>query len=501
MPSPGRCVIRKAAQVGATELAINLSFYVLDGMGSVFYALPPGPTQGNFAHARIDPAISASPHIMKIAGMIDNVGLKVFEGGHSLYIRSTHIPKGDPQRAPQLAGAPADLLVVDEFDRVPAAAIPLVRDRLGDSWLHWELDLSTPTYPDIGIDTEFQASTQHCVQIQCQDCHRWHWLGWSLVRGPIAKDSQPRLICPTCHSIIYRTGMWKDGRAKWVARHPKREVTGFWINKLVSERATLDELWSASQRTRDIDRQAFYNGDLGLPYEPKGSRLTRSLIEACVVNEYNTFPQRASWTAMGVDVGLELHYWIKQRMPNGRERSVAIGSLLDWSELDRLMAQYNVQRCVVDDAPELRMDLAFQRRHPGKVWLAQYLDNPQADMARWDRNRGVVKIERTKALDEANAKIQLGLDVLPADWENVPDLLDHLQANIKAKRVRSDGSTAYYFPSTGKPDHLHHAKAYCEVALTILPPDPGQRRETAGETPATGKGRYSYLPDTLRGKL
>ncbi len=500
----GRAVIRKAAQIGATELALNLAFYVLDGRGSVFYALPPGPTQGNFAHARVDPAISGSPYISQMAGNIDNVGLKTFRDGFNFYIRGTAIPKGDPQRAAQLSEAPADLAVVDEFDRVPPAAIPLIRDRLGDSRLRWELALSTPTYPDVGIDAEYQESTQYEPQVQCQKCAQWHWLDWSLVRGPTADDEHARLICPACGEVIERAGMWAQERARWQAHRPEREVLGFWISKLASERTDLDEAWELSQSKRDLNLQAFWNGWMGLTYEPKGARLTRELIAACAAPReiYHAFPQRATWTAMGVDVGLELHYWIKARTPDGREQAVAIGSALTWGELDVLMARYGVQRCVVDDLPELREDVAFQRRHRGKVWLAQYLDSPGAELARWDRKRGVVKIERTKGLEEASAKIQLGIDLLPADWENVPELVKHLVANIKAKRVLEDGSTRYHFPRTGKPDHYHHAKCYAEVALSILPPDPGKTGapQAGDEVPATGREQY-MMPGSMRGRL
>ena len=501
----GRMVVRKAAQIGATEFALNLSFYVLNGRGSVFYALPPGPTQGNFAHSRVDPAISASPHFHAIAGNIDNVGLKTFQGGFNLYIRSTAIPKGDPRRAAQLSESPADLAIVDEFDRVPPAAIPLIRDRLKASAMRWEIDLSTPTYPDLGIDAEYQASDRREVEVRCQGCGQWHRLDWSLVRGPVADDPHARTICPTCHAAIERVGMWSGGRARWRARNPGSAVVGYWIPRLVDERLDLDELWEHSQAQRDLDRQAFWNGDLGLPYEPKGARLTREALAACAAlpGQYPAFPPGAAWTAMGVDVGLELYYWIKERRPGGRERSVAIGNVLDWSDLDVLMARYNVQRCVVDDAPELRLDVEFQKRHRGRVWLAQYLDSPDADLARWDRIRGIVKIERTKALDEAGAKLQLGIDELPADWENVEGLLEQMTANVKVKRVREDGSTAYAFPHTGKPDHLHHAKAYCEVALSILPPNPGgEGRGTTGtdEVPRTGKERY-YVPGSVRGQL
>jgi len=502
LPPGGRVVLRKAAQIGATELALNLSFYVLDGMGSVFYALPPGPTQGNFAHARVDPAIGASPHIAEMAGHIDNVGLKTFTGGFNLYIRGTNVPKGDPSRAAQLSEAPADLAILDEFDRIPPAAVPLVRDRLGDSRLRWEVSLSTPTYPDFGIDSQYHHTTQHEPQIQCEACEEWHWLDWRLVRGPVEDDPHARVVCPSCGGVIERAGMWLNDRARWVARYPGRDVLGFWIPKLVSERVSLDTLWARSQARRDIDIQAFWNSDMGLPYEPQGARLTRELIAACANPMYPDFPQRATWTAMGVDVGLELHYWIKERRPDGRERSVDIGSVLDWEDLDTLMIRYGVQRCVVDDAPELREDKKFQARFRGKVWLAQYVDNPDTEMARWQKGRGIVKIERTKGLDEASSRILLGVDELPATWENVPDLLDHLTVNIKARRVKDDGTVVYHFPQTGRPDHLHHAKVYCDVAMAILPPDPGRRGEDDGEeVPATGAAQYRQPGASMRGLL
>jgi len=154
----------------------------------------------------------------------------------------------------------------------------------------------------------------------------------------------------------------------------------------------------------------------------------------------------------------------------------------------------------VDDAPELRLDVAFQKRHPGKVWLAQYVDSKDAPMAMWQKGKGIVKIERTKGLDEASAKIMLMIDMLPADWENVPEIVEHLTANMRAKKVLEDGSTVYHFPHTGKPDHLHHAKCYCEVALSTLPPAPAEEECPEDDLPATGKERYT-MPGSMRGRL
>ena len=254
----GRAVIKKAAQIGATELAINFSFFHLDGLGSVFYALPPGPVQNDFAHARIDPAVGASPHILGMVEDIDNVGLKVFQDGFNLYIRGTNVTKGDPRRAAQLSEAPADIAIMDEFDRIPPAAVPLVRARLEDSVVRKEICLSTPTYPDVGIDTEYQTTKCYEPQIKCTKCGQWYWLDWTLIRGPVADDPHARVMCPVCRVPIDRTNMWDEdqpggARARWEPQNPEATDVGFWIPRLVSERADLDEMWARSKAIKDLD--------------------------------------------------------------------------------------------------------------------------------------------------------------------------------------------------------------------------------------------------------
>lgn len=94
---------------------------------------------------------------------------------------------------------------------------------------------------------------------------------------------------------------------------------------------------------------------MGEAHELKGSRLTVSVIQACIGDF--TMTSTGSNTAMGVDVQLDgLFYWIKRRGEGGRERTLAVGRVLEWSDLDRLMSRYDVARCVVDDRPELRED-------------------------------------------------------------------------------------------------------------------------------------------------
>jgi hypothetical protein len=491
---PGlRILLRKAAQVSATELAVNVTLYCLVALGlSVFYAVPPGANLvGDFAHTRLDTAISQSPDIADAAGDIDNVGLKTFRKAN-LYVRGTHIPQGRPDRAAQLAQVPADVAVIDEWDRIPPAAIPLIRDRLGDSSVQIEFGLSTPTYPGVGIDAAYQESDRREPMIQCQDpdCGEWSSLDWSLVDD---RDGQIALWCPHCGNALDRDSAWDQKRIRFEAQNAEATVIGYWIPKLLSPRVRLEDLWERSQHKQPAEVQAFWNNDLGVGYEPEGARLSLELIRAAMGDHTLDDTPTSTWSAMGVDVGLALHVWIMEPMEDGQQRTVFVGEVLEWQELDRLLARYGVGCCVVDDAPELVADVAFARRHRGRVFLATYMDDmPGAEWTAFDLKKQKVRVDRTAGLDRAHGNIEGQIDVLPADLEYVPDVVDQLRVNLKAKAVKPDGTVYYHFPQTGRPDHYDHAKTYAEAAMERLRRlRPPAARGNEGEAiPASGSRRY-----------
>lgn len=490
LPPGLEAVVKKAAQMGWTEWAVNLAFFAIDTYGArVFYALPPGlEVLGDFAHDRVSPAIALSPHIRELAGEIDNVGLKTFRRG-ALYLRGTNVPQGRPDRAPQLASVPADVAIVDEWDRVPPAAIPLIYGRLGDSRLQVKLGLSTPTYPGIGIDAEYQRSDQREAMIQCQDCGVWHWLEWSLV-----KEIQGRVAvwCSSCKAAIDRHSAWEhkpNPRIRFEARNPGSPVIGYWVNRLCSPRADLDEMWAHSRSTNVETLLAFYNNDLGVAYEPEGARLTLELLRACA-DDYE-MPDTAGWTAMGVDVGMVLNVWIMQPTEQGRHRAVYLGEVLEWEELDQLMVRYGVGVCVVDDAPELREDIAFARRHRGKVFLATYVDNiPGSQWCQFDLPHQRVRIDRTSGLDKSHGDIKSQVDSLPRDFELLDNFVQQMTANLKSKEVGEDGQVRYLFPRTGKADHYDHAHVYAKAAMERLLLLRRTGESPPGAVPVAGERRY-----------
>jgi len=341
--SGGQAVIRKAAQMGLTEMAINYAFYRIDTSGArIFYALPPGLNMvGDFAHDRIDPAIGYSPHLRDLEGSTDNVGLKTFKRG-ALYLRGTSVPAGRPDKAPQLSSIPADVAIIDELDRVPPAAIPLIEDRLGDSHLDIMLLLSTPTFPGTGIDEYYAKSDQREPSILCPGCGERSWAEWANVRQV---DSGICFCCSHCGKPVDLLHTWEEKRIVFEARNPDSKVPGFWIPRLVSPRASLQELWTRCHSTDPDTVLAFRNNDMGHAYEPVGSKLTATLIRACASDpSYVAFPDRSGWSAMGVDVGNDLNVWIMEAAEDGKHRAVYIDAVQEWEQLDRLIVRYGIEK-------------------------------------------------------------------------------------------------------------------------------------------------------------
>jgi len=235
---------------------------------------------------------------------------------------------------------------------------------------------------------------------------------------------------------------------------------------------------------------AFHNNDLGVGYEPEGARLSLELLEAC--SEDYEMPDRASFTAMGVDVGYALNVWIMD-INGDRNRSLYIGEVLSWEDLDRLMVRYGVMCCVVDDGPELTADVMFAKRWPGKVFLANYQEDIKgARWLIWNVKEQKVQIDRTAGLDRSHGTVETMIDMWPTTYSMIPGFVDQMRVNIKAKAIDSDGRVRYHFPRTGKADHYDHAHVYALAAMERLRRLQTRREglTSSGEAPATGRRRY-----------
>jgi hypothetical protein len=171
---------------------------------------------------------------------------------------------------------------------------------------------------------------------------------------------------------------------------------------------------------------------------------------------------------MGVDTGRQLHVVIS-RWDGNRRRVVYLGTLKEFSQLDDLMKQFQVSRCVIDALPETHATRDFAGRFPRRVWL-NYFNENQKGGYRWDEKENVVQENRTEALDASRKAIRDGLVILPHRSALVDEFAAHLAAD--AKRLEEDpdtGSQVYRYLRTGT-DHFSLAFTYDCIAWSGEPP-------------------------------
>ena len=194
---------------------------------------------------------------------------------------------------------------------------------------------------------------------------------------------------------------------------PKRpsitEKRGYHYSQLFSHFVDPAEILSKFRTTNNL--ADFYNLKIGVAYVEAENRLSvQEVLSLC--GSEGIGDQDAGLCSMGVDQGKDLHVVIGKRDTGKKIRILHIGIYKEWEELDRLMRNFRVKRCVVDALPETRNARAFAERHKGRVYL-NYYNEHQKGVYAWNEKDMIVTCNRTESLDASHKEITEGRVVLP----------------------------------------------------------------------------------------
>lgn len=494
-------VIMKPAQVGVSELAITRALHALDcgarywgtsndGL-NVGYLFPTQEALYDFSKERISALEDESEKLATFFDDYDDVRFK--KAGHSyFYLRGAWSVKA-------LKSFKADVLILDERDEMLSRAVALAVKRLRHSQVKRQMRLSTPTLPDFGIHADYLKSDQREWEVRCSGCDAWNtldffrdvkaagadyddWQHWGEER---IHRAEVHVACPGCRQPLADADRFGPGR--WVARRPEvTRVRGYHVPWFAFPSVSLRDLCIAAISTDPEQTIEFYRSDLGLPYEPKGSRVTEEMLRKLSAELEGGRLPAGPWrnVTMGVDVGARFHYRISGEGPGRRRYVLAAGSVKTWDDLDRLMADYKVRHAVVDAAPELHGAEAWSSKHKGRVLRAYYQDL-KGDLFRLPSDeerkmhglkttkprqlrKDVVQINRTMAMDTVYNLVATGKELWPAAVHNDPEVLTHMTAPVRVVKTDEDGQPFATWVHT-KPDHIFHAAVYDLVAQKTLP--------------------------------
>lgn len=468
-------VVAKAAQVGASEYAVNQALWVADTRagkrGVALYILPASQQMGDFVRARLDTAVEESPYLQErvrprqglwAVKASDNVGLKRIGQGF-VYFRGSNAEAG-------LLSVDADAVLYDEVDRLKAGTLAYGAKRIGSSLLGWQRYVSTPLYPETGIDALWSKSTRSRWQVRCEHCNAWQAL---VFPDNVLPDGST--ICSSCKESIDRLGP-----GEWVPENPSADVHGYHLTKLLSNRADIVTLAKLGYRILARDEtdqsviQQFYNQDLGTPHAPEGGQLSRTEIAACIA-DYSIDEWAPTGCTMGVDVGAKLHVVITAPGPSGKPRAAFIGALYDWADLDGLMSRFDVSTCVVDAEPEHHKAREFANRWAGRVWLCHYPSTStwtHQESAVWNDAEYAVNAHRTLTLDAMYATIRERRIEYPREVLALPEFAEQMIAPVRVIEKDARGNPVARYVEGGKADHYCHGCNYRAIA-EMRPEAPG----------------------------
>ena len=223
-----RVVVMTAAQVGKTEILLNVIGYFIDQEPSPILVLNPTLNMGqSFSKDRLAPMIRDTPVLQskvkdpRSRDSGNTLMHKKFTGGH-ITIAATNSPVS-------LAARPIRVLLCDEVDRYPSSSgkegdpLTLAIKRTQNFWNRRILMVSTPTLLQTSnIYKEFVLSSQEEWCVPCPTCGEYQPYSWEQI---LYKDlPEPVMKCVKC-GAVHNEIEWKAGQehGKWIVGNP--EVT------------------------------------------------------------------------------------------------------------------------------------------------------------------------------------------------------------------------------------------------------------------------------------
>lgn len=476
-------VIPKASQIGFSTLAILKVFHrAYYRTENVIYTLPSANDAQLFVKSKVNPMLEHNPALAAmLTGGRDAIEEKQVGGAH-IFFRGTWTQRDSIMLT-------ASLLVHDELDRSDLAQIDAYESRLAATEYKGRWLFSNPSVPGRGVWPVWLDSDQKHWFHRCSRCRYWQFLDWH----ESVCHERKAYICRKCREPLREEDR---ARGEWVAKYPGRDWSGYWINQMMAPWISARELlrqWNDPRKSRST----FYNFVLGMPYAGSGESVPRSLILA---NRVPPSPPEGP-VYMGVDQGLRFHALIG----DSKGKIVAMIEVDKWSDLDRLMRDWNIRGCVVDAQPERHGSAEFARRHPGKVLCCFYDTNPSTkriDAVRYDEEAGVVRADRTQVIDQAveawrEGRLTVAMDekepVLVGGDVKGTSFVEHWEA-LYVVKTRGNRPPEPGMPEDeiriwerSGPDHWAHATVYYRLAAERWKnpdlPDPVVPRGTQPEEP------------------
>jgi len=480
-------VIRKAAQAGVSELAVRtaLGLCSLYSGTNFIYVLPSLMFARKFSVSRIDPVIQNSEVLSSVVSKdVDSSEIKRI-GDSFLFV-------GGAQKQSQAISIPAKGLFRDEHDFCDPQVLTTFESRLGHNAPGEEIifDFSTPTVPGYGISKLYERGDKSCYFCLHEKCGQWvevdpatsivlpgfdqplNMLHKSDLSNPLVKPNEAWVKCPHCGGEITLANLADPESRAWVPEFPDRDIASFYVSPL--DVPTINPPSKVVKRIESYETTSdWINFALGTPFASAENKIVEEAFEKALRGQV-VYPRdgAANYTVMGMDIGKMSHLLV------GREVEGKLHVI--WAERIRqtddnelcsrylqIQRQYGAVKGVIDAAPDLTVPkMAIARSLVGQVWGSYFVQGRGPSSLGFfslDEIDQVVKIYRTRIMDEVVRLFNKGDIILPREHPDLPILRKHLLAMNRIRKDDVEGNEKAVWISDGD-DHYFLALVYLVAA-------------------------------------
>ncbi len=468
--------------------------------GGIYY-FPKKEAVENFSKTRFGPLISSNPCIKKHLRNTNSVNIKqVGKAFLSLLGASATTLIEGKKDGTSVRSTPADEVVRDERDLFDDDMADMTFDRLLNSKFKKEVDLGSPTIPDVGIHKVFTMSDQKFRMIKCEACN-----GFTCITEEFPNSIKfrkeggrfvPYLACIKCGKEI------RPKYGEYVAKFPDRYndkypmegISGYHVSHFITPNCDLKivmDKWEEAQN--DTSKMGlFYNRFLGFPFIAIEDRLRQQDIFNCC-GDYQMSTFSTIGTAMGADIMKTNRVIIAEKKPKGGAKIIYMARVSGFENLYDLVERFNVKSGVVCLRPYEESFRKFQDRCTNrkvKVFGVEYKDK-QKNLLKTDEQSGIYSLARTESMDGSQTWIRSGKLEIPRKCEEVKVFAKECCNTAKTLETNEKtGDRTYRYREVGTGgDHYRHCVNYLVLALLNL-----TDYQIGGELVGAGSNKSNYDP-------
>jgi len=480
-------VCEKSRQVGVSELFLTeiLHFLATHPGTKVCLTFPRDKQLTDFSVTRIAAVFAESPRMAELAGTPNQVFTKKIGDSYLILRSAWESNLGE--------GIDADMVVLDEKDRMRDKVELAFRECLKSSRYGLLREISTPTLPGRGIDIPFSASDQQVWMVKCEKCGDKQEVHW---KDNIIQVKDFPLGCKElpaesyeflCRKQSCRGKLDRINSGEWVARYPSRNhIRGYHISQLIAP-------WISATRVMQdkIDfrfPEAWFNYVCGIPATGSLEVLSDKDFElSCAGHQLLVERDMKRWSHVSVGIDWGDYSWavvLGRSAVNQRVYLIGIGVFED---LPNEKPEVVMENYIMPFQPEItiadagygkdRNSHLFKKLCPNRTegrFYAQWY-NPSQKASRTfqpefsDPARARVLVDRTMQLKNVTRAVKTREFGFPdLGDEKVRLLMKHMKSLVPFREIDDETKEIVETIKNSGEDHLAHALASAALGMEKL---------------------------------